>query len=344
VRIAAESNLASSQTPASERTVVRAAATLLAASLQTALPLAVLLLIALSAGSARAQQQAQGARGSAVAASAQPKPDAAAKPNAAAKPDPAAKPDVAAKPDFAAKPDPAALARARAAFQLGVAASTRRDYAKAATHFQEALALHYAPATAFNLASALYELRQFPEAYNHVQSVLAAETAPASVRERAQTLEQTLQLEVARLTVVTSGTLDDVSAQVDGEALPPEMLGRARAVTPGIHEVAALRAGEVISRREVDIAVRTTALVDLSLIVAAARPEPVLAPAAPPSARADSGPSGGSWYKRHRKVLWLSVAAGVVVGGAAVATALLVGGDSPEEQAPVRGDTGVLSW
>jgi hypothetical protein len=230
------------------------------------------------------------------------------------------------------------LARARKSFQRGVQAVNRKDYTNAAALFEEALALHYAPATAYNLASALFELRRFTEAYNLLRTLLVRDDVPAAVRARAEELDKTLELEVARLNVVMSGDARDLSAQVDGAPLAAERLGRPFAVAPGKHEIVAMRAGEVVSRRELDIAVRTTALVDLGVIVAAAEPAPP-----PPPAPVAAPKDKDSWYTRHRKVLWISVAAGVVVVGAGVATALLVGGKD-ESTPPVRGDTGLLTW
>lgn len=239
----------------------------------------------------------------------------------------------------ASAPSESDLARARKSFQRGVQASNRKDYRTAAKLFEEALAVHYAPATAYNLASALFELERFTEAYNQLRVLLLRDDVPEGVRQRALELEKTLELEVARLNVVMSGDARDLSAQVDGSALPPEQLGRPFAVVPGKHEVVALRAGEVVSRRELDIAVRTTALVDLGVIVAAAEPAPAPAPPPPPAPPRDDD----SWYARNRKVLWISVAAGVVVVGAGVATALVLRGKD-DAAPPARGDTGLLTW
>ena len=242
----------------------------------------------------------------------------------------------------AAATDAATRTRAREAFQRGVQASNRRDYESAAKLFREALDAFYAPATAYNLASALYELDQHVEAYNYVQGVLRHPDTPDAVRERARSLEQTLQLEVARLTIVTSGAAEDVSAHVDGQPLAREMMGVPQAVTPGRHEVAALRGEQVISRRELDIAVRTTALVDLSLIVTES-PAPAIA-APTPAAPAEEPEQRGSWYLRNRKVFWISVAAGVAVVGGGVAALLIAGRGDERTEPPVRGDTGVLTW
>lgn len=238
--------------------------------------------------------------------------------------------------------DAEARTRAREAFQRGVQASNRRDYESAAKLFRQALDAFYAPATAYNLASALFELTQYVEAYNHVQGVLLHPETPDAVRERARALEQTLQLEVARLTIVTSGAAEDVSALVDGQPLAREKMGVPQAVTPGHHEVEAIRGGQVISRRELDIAVRTTALVDLSLIVTES-PAPVVAPTAP-APPVEEPERRSSWYTRNRKVFWISVAAGVAVVGGGVAALLIAGGDDTQVEPPVRGDTGVLTW
>lgn len=244
--------------------------------------------------------------------------------------------------DTQKEPSPEVLARARRAFQHGVQAADRQDYAGAARHFREALALHHAPAAAYNLASALYEQHEHVEAYNLVQEMLGDPELPAALRKRAQKLEQTLELEVARLTVVTSGANHDITAEVDGEPLPPQLLGQPRAVTPGTHEVAALRDGQVISRRSVDIARRTNALVDVSLIVT----ESGEAATEPASSLARVGDGKGAPHSgwRNRK-LWIGVAVGVaVVGASALTVVLLRDRETSGSAEPIMGDSGVLTW
>lgn len=248
----------------------------------------------------------------------------------------------AAQPTTQAKPPPEVLARARQAFQRGVAAADRQDYAGAAHHFREALALHPAPTAAYNLASALYEQDEHIEAYNVVRDVLGGGELPEALRERAQKLEETLELEVARLTVLTSGENQDITAEVDGEPLAPALLGQPRAVTPGTHEVAALRAGHVISRRSVDIARRTNALIDLSLIVTQSEDSPTdEATSLAPAAEHDAAPRG---VFRNRK-LWIGVGVAVaVVGASALTVALLRNRQTSDSREPIAGDTGVLTW
>lgn len=259
---------------------------------------------------------------------------------AGATPAPASSATAPASPSASqTKPDDAALAQAREAFQRGVQASSRHDYATAAQRFREALAIHYAPAAAFNLASALYELQQSVEAYNLVLGVLAAPDTPDNVRTRAEELARTLELEVARLTVATSGPSDDLTVQVDGKVLDPAQLGQPQAVAPGPHEVLAVRAGQVIFRRNVEIALRTNALVEVSLIVTEASASAPVAAEAPEPERDDRT------HDRKRKILWWSIGAGAaVVVAAVVITAVVLGGKDEQHAAPLPGDTGVLTW
>ncbi len=255
-------------------------------------------------------------------------------------------------PGLSAEPSPADLQRARTLFQRGVEHAQRQEFAAASKRFREALAVHYAPAVEYNLASALYETGQYLEAYNRAQSVIRHADATDNLRTLAERLERTLRAYVARLTLVTGGEAREIAVSLDGHEVQQDALGVPQAVTPGSHEIAATREGVEVSRREVNIPVRTAAIVDLSVIVTAqeaaamsvvqGEPEPApLAPALPPDeVRSDRGWKG-DWR------VWTVVAAGVVAVGAGVGLALvLTNDDTKSAEPPVSGDSepGVLKW
>jgi hypothetical protein len=234
----------------------------------------------------------------------------------------AAAEDVA--PGAASTPTAADLQRARVLFQRGVQLAQRRQFSSAAKRFSEALEIHYAPAVEYNLASALYETGKYADAYNRTQSVLAHLETPEKVRQRAEKLERALHPYVSRLTVLTGGETSDMQVQVDGRELDRRLLGRAQAVAPGTHEVVATRGRTTIARREVNIPLRTAAIIDVSLVLAAdeaarlaAAARPGVAPSAPVDRTNDSD--------RKRKLRrWVGIAAGVtaVAVGATVGVVL----------------------
>ena len=239
------------------------------------------------------------------------------------------------------------LERARQLFQHGIELAERDDFAGAAKSFSEALALRDAPAVEYNLAAALAELQQNEEAYNRTQRVLANPETADSVRERAKQLELSLQSRVARLTVVTSGSNNDLTVSIDGQALAPALLGRAQAVAPGRHEVIATRAGAPVSSRSVDIPLRTAALVDVSLVVTelnqdAAKME--VSTSTVPLAQPRATPVDSDAEARRARRRWIGIAAGVLAVGAGVTLGVLLAKPDDTRQEPLQGDTGVLTW
>lgn len=283
----------------------------------------------------------------AVVTQAQPSADAGV-PTAQA--EPAIEAEAEAAP-VALEPSQADLKRARILFQRGVQLTQRQEFGAASKRFREALALHYAPSVEYNLASALYETGQYLEAYNRTQSVLQHPATNDDVKALAERLERTLRPYVARLTLVTSGDASDIAVQLDGAPLDPKLLGVPQAVAPGKHQVVATRGETTLSDREVQIPVRTAAIIDVSVFVtqdAAAitletsEPPPEPLPASPSQ---DDSRSGGDWKRDWR--VWTSVGAGVIAVGLGVTLALTMGkqdGDASDK--PVQGDSGpgVLKW
>ncbi len=239
------------------------------------------------------------------------------------------------------------LERARVQFQRGVELAARGDYANAAKRFREAMAIHPAPAVAYNLASALFELNQPAEAYNLVQSVLTASDTPEAVRPRAQQLEHALAERVARLTVVVGSEHGDVSIQVDGAELPPSQIGVPRAVEPGRHVVRAERGGVRVSEREVDIPLRTAALVDVSLVATPRQAAEATLAGTAPGGLAGSEADGldDRRAKRWRRAWWIAGASALAVGAGVTLGILLARRDGGTPK-PVAGDANpaVLVW
>ena len=227
----------------------------------------------------------------------------------------------AAPAGTSSEPSAEQLAEARRLFARGVEYAREHSYARAASKFEEALAIHRASAIEYNLASALYELGRFDESYAAVTHVLAAADLSPDVRTRAEQLELTLQEKTARLTVLIGANATGVALRVDGMPWTPAQVGVTHAVAPGRHMIEATCGGHLLSGREVQIPLRTAALIDLTLI-----------PCADPSSFAGAGApledgQGGS----HRARKWLR--SGWLWGGAA---AVLVAGGVTAAILPAR--------
>ncbi len=238
------------------------------------------------------------------------------------------------------------LQRARRAFARGVELANEGAFGRAAQKFEEALAIHPAPAVEYNLASALFELHRDDESYNVATHVLQTNGVSPEVRERAEKLEKTLRPRVARLTVVLGGSSEDAVVLVDGVQLAREQIGVTRALRPGRHKVEAVQAGRTISTREIEIPLRTAAFVDVSMIASAEREiiREVIVPAKPEPAPALTKPASHAIWTPN-KWLWGGIAA-LVIAGRTTTGILLWPRDAGAAPKPVSGtlDPGVITW
>ncbi len=249
-------------------------------------------------------------------------------------------------PSPAAETSAVDLQRARRAFARGVELASEGAFGRAAQKFEEALAIHPAPAVEYNLASALFELHRDDESYNAATHVLQTDGVSPEVRERAAKLEKTLRPRVARLTVMLGGSSDDAVVLVDGVQLAREQIGVARALKPGRHKVEAVQAGRTISTREIEIPLRTAALVDVSMVASAEREviRDVIVSAEPEPVPALTKPASHAAWTRN-KWLWGGIAALVIAGGTTTGI-LLWPSDAEAAPKPVSGtlEPGVITW
>lgn len=253
-------------------------------------------------------------------------------------------------PDFVTPSDDE-LALARSLFQQGVGLAEQRKFGQAAQRFREALAIHSAPTVAYNLAAALFELGEYSEAFNLAERAQHDPEAPEALRARAEALCETLMPRTARLTVTASSTTgpEGLLVYIDDRLLDPAWMGVARAVAPGEHRVSTARKGVRISERVVDVPLRTSVIIDVSLIVAERTPkaEPLLQvqPASSLALRAHDDARRDDLDRKRRIRLWSGISAGIVAVGAGVALGLALRHDEPREPA-ASGDfmPGVLTW
>ncbi len=256
---------------------------------------------------------------------------------------PPSPPPEAATAGTSGEPTAEQLAEARRLFARGVEHAREHSYARAASKFEEALAIHRASAIEYNLASALYELARFDESYAAVTRVLAAVDVSPEVRARAEQLELTLQEKTARLTVLIGENAARVEVRVDGAPWTRAQLGVTHAVAPGRHMVEATCSGHLLSTREVPIPLRTAALVDLTLMPCA-DPSSLAEPGVQRTSKDGRGERSRAGQLLRNRWLWGGVAAVLVAGG--VTAAILLArdhGQTPKSSASMT-QAALLTW
>ncbi len=206
-------------------------------------------------------------------------------------------------------------AAARSLFEEGVAHSDAARWTEAADHFRRSLSMRYSPVVAFNLATALTHTGRLVEAGELFLRVSRDEEAPQRVRNVAREQLSALEPRLGRLTIELEGSPENVAVELDGQRVPPELLGVASAADPGAHVLRALRDDVEVARVELEITEggeRTARLrIPPPRVASPSRPTRAIARAAPlDAAPPASGPSDG-W-------VWFGVIAGVLVVAAAI--------------------------
>jgi hypothetical protein len=232
----------------------------------------------------------------------------------------------------AAEGDP--TERARELFAEGVACVEQHETACAERAFRQALELRDAPAVRYNLASALFDLGRYPEAARLTASVLADETTPEAIRGHAEMLHGQLEQSAGTLQITVAGA-EDAEVQIDGETIPASQLASV-AVAPGSRVVTAVRGGEELARREVDVEARATVPVELTIVPTAEQTAAL--------AEVDQGePPAVPLHEDWR--FWAAVGGAVAVAVVIIAVVAAVASTGNVED-PISGDyePGVLSW
>jgi hypothetical protein len=230
-------------------------------------------------------------------------------------------------------------AAARALFQEGVALAHSGDYAGAADRFRRAQQLRPAPSVAFNLASALVRQGSLVEASEILEGVLRDPASSPELLTSARRARDELVPRIARLTLRVDGPSAGVRVEIDAHPLSDAAIGVSLPVDPGLHEVLALRDGEVAARDRVELTEGENR--ELALVV----PPPVFVPETifdmEPSPPPASPPPPAS-----DDALWIALTTGiiVVVGAAAATTAIVL--TLPSGPPAFSGNTSppVLTW
>ncbi len=237
-----------------------------------------------------------------------------------------------------AQDDPERSALARSLFQEGVELARTERFEEAADRFRRAYEIRQAPAIAFNLASALARLGRVVESSEVLQQVLRAPDVTADLRAAAELQLSELAPRLARVTVRTTGDLDDVRLQLDERDLPAAAIGVAVPIDPGAHVARALRDDREIAREELEVAEGQS--VELTLAIPARS-----APAEALRVDPDPAPMGGA-PPSDDSGIWIGVGVGiaaVVIAGVVVSAVLL---SAPGAPAAIPGNTNpaVLEW
>jgi len=216
--------------------------------------------------------------------------------------------------------DPAA--RARQLFSEGVELAGQHQYADAATHFRQALALRDAPAIRYNLASTLFEEHQVTEANEIVNGLLAITDLPDSVRTPTLALQQQIRASSGFVTfTLPSGVTGEVQLD-DTPVADPRV---ASAVTPGSHHVVAIADGATVAEARFELG-------------SGVNREIALEPASAQPSGGAEGPLTDQWW------FWAAIGGGVVVLGVIIGVA--AGVADHDAHAPISGNCspGIISW
>ncbi len=218
----------------------------------------------------------------------------------------------------AGQDDAERTALARSLFREGVELSDVGRWDDAADRFRRSLSLRDSPVVAFNLGTALTHTGHLLEASELFRRAARAADSPPPLAQAARAQLEEVQPRLGRLTVEVTGAAESASIELDGEPLPPAVIGVAAPADPGHHVLRAMRDDTEVARAEVDVTEGGAASARLdgpapvvpapdevaSLVVHREQPSPVEPPP----------PSGGDDV-----AIWIGVIAGIVVVGAAVA-------------------------
>jgi hypothetical protein len=218
-------------------------------------------------------------------------------------------------------------ARARQLFSEGVELAGQHQYAEAAQHFRQALALRDAPAIRYNLASTLFEEHQYTEAHEIAAGLLAQTDLPDSVRTATQALE--LQIG-AGAAFVTFDMPEGLTGDFVVDGTPVTDVTRGTAVTPGRHTVIAVDEGRTVAEASFEIGSGVRR--DITLARSTGEHHAEQTPAGP------EGPITDQWW------FWTAIGGGVVVLGVIIGVA--IGVTDHNAHAPISGNfsPGILSW
>jgi hypothetical protein len=237
-------------------------------------------------------------------------------------------------------------AGARAAAAEGVTAFDQKRWSDAIDMFQRAEAIVHSPVHLLYIGKAQIELGHLVEAQEALIKVVNENVSPHApaaflkAQQEAERLLAALEPRIAHISVVVQGeTRLPVIVKMDGEQVPPTLVGVPRPVNPGEHKFVAISGDRESNQTAVTVREGTKETVVLTLLPpngsASGRSD---AAAAPPEAEADAGGA------RSLSGLTIAGLAGLGVGvvGLGLGTAFVVMASGTQSDADEAGDACAL--
>ncbi len=222
-------------------------------------------------------------------------------------------------------------AMARALFEEGVTLADQANWPEAVDRFRRAHAIKPTPGITFNLASALTEAGQVIEAGELLENLCRDPKTPSDLKRECENKREDATRKRAFLTLkVGEEAPEDAQVVVDGHPWPRAVWGMSSPVNPGTHSVLGMLQDREVTRTELDLEPGERRELRLSFPASAAAQDAENAPV-----RGERTPLRKNW------MLWAGVSA-AVVGGVILAVALA--GSETSTEAPIAGNTGVVTW
>ena len=233
------------------------------------------------------------------------------------------------------------LEQARKLFEEGLAHVEVGNWVAAEQAFRSVLVMRSSPVVAYNLASALARLGRLIESAEMLRAIVRDADVDAATRDPAQHLLSEIEPQIGSVTVRVIGETDGLTLRLDDRTLSAGDLVQSISVDPGVHLVAADRAGKTLASQEVNVGGAAPLKTEVTLDV---REKPKQAPA--PDLRVLKLPSEQPQDERTHddghsawSSPWLwSGAAAVVLVTAGVITVLALSGNAQQAD-PIGGNT-----
>jgi hypothetical protein len=191
-------------------------------------------------------------------------------------------------------------ATARDLAKEGIAAEQEGDCKKAIDRLERAEALYHAPPHVQHLARCYAKtgrLVDATEAWRKLTLETLPPNSPPAFKEavtEAQAELPKLEPRLARLTIKTDKSYPELAIDVDGKVWPTAVIGVARVIDPGKHQVSAHATGFAKSEQEIELGEGKSDELTLTLTPETVKPVPSTSASAAPSTSASAPPSSSA--------------------------------------------------
>lgn len=246
----------------------------------------------------------------------------------------------AGAPDASAA-DASQLDAARKLFEEGLAHVEAGNWVQAEQAFRSVLVMRSSPVVAYNLASALARLGRLIESAELLRAIVRDPTVDAATREPAQHLLSEIEPQIGSVTVRVLGNTENLVLRLDQRTLGAGELVQAISVDPGVHMVAAERAGKLLASEEVNVGGAAPLKTEVTLDLREKPKEPPkpdlrvskLPSEERPASERDDG--GSTWSSPW---LWTGAGAVVLLAAGIIIVAASSGGEAQPAD-PIGGNT-----